>query len=201
MTAKEQSAEPPGRSRIKRQVYRLLLIIPITYLAVCLLVFLFQARIVYFPSRHVEIKPGDLGMAFEEVTLKTSDDVSIAGWYVPHDKPRGTVLFCHGNAGNIAGRLVDIQILHQMGYSVFIFDYRGFGASQGRPTEQGTYLDAEASWRYLLDVRRESPDRVVVFGRSLGGGRVDVHKPGGRRPSSLPVVACGPAVPVSIRLR
>ncbi|MBA7597299.1 hypothetical protein ES703_04301 [subsurface metagenome] len=82
---------------------------------------------------------------------------------------RGVVLFCHGNAGNISHRLESIQIFYDPGLSTFIFDYRGYGLSEGKTTEQGTYLDAKAVWRYLVQERKIEPASIIIFGRSLGG--------------------------------
>ena len=81
---------------------------------------------------------------------------------------RGVVLFCHGNAGNISHRLDSIRLFHELGLSVLIFDYRGYGQSSGKPTEQGTYRDADAAWDYLVEQRGISPAHIILFGRSLG---------------------------------
>ncbi len=163
---------------------RLLFLIPATYAAVCLFVYFFQTRLIYFPSRDIEYKPSDLGMAYEEVTLRTADGLSLGAWYVPAEKPAGTVLFCHGNAGNICDRLADLQILNRMRMNVLIFDYRGFGTSEGSPGEAGTYRDAEAAWQYLTTERGEPPERIVVFGRSLGGA-VAVELASRHQPAAL----------------
>jgi len=92
------------------------------------------------------------------------------------------ILFCHGNAGNISHRLESIQIFHRLGLNVFIFDYRGYGRSEGKPSEIGTYRDVEAVWQYLVEERQVSPNRIVVFGRSLGGAvaawSANRHTPG-----------------------
>ncbi len=79
------------------------------------------------------------------------------------------ILFCHGNGGNISHRLDSIQLFHRLGLSTFIFDYRGYGLSEGSPAEKGTYLDAEAAWNYLIRQRKVEPKKIIVFGRSLGG--------------------------------
>jgi hypothetical protein len=78
------------------------------------------------------------------------------------------VLFCHGNAGNISHRLDSIRLLHSLGLQVLIFDYRGYGHSEGAASEKGSYRDADAAWRYLVDVRGLPADRIILFGRSLG---------------------------------
>ena len=88
---------------------------------------------------------------------------------IPAPQPRGTVLFLHGNAGNISHRLDSVQMFHRLGYSTLIFDYRGYGNSGGTPSEQGTYRDAEAAWRYLAEQRHIPSCRIVLFGESLGG--------------------------------
>lgn len=129
-----------------------------------------QERLVYFPDADVRGTPADVGLRFERVWLTTSDGVRLLAWYIPHASPRGVVLFCHGNAGNISHRLDTVRVLASMGLSVLLFDYRGYGESEGEPTEEGTYKDAQAAWEYLT-IAREIPAReVIVWGRSLGGG-------------------------------
>ncbi len=126
------------------------------------------------PTRELIATPIDLGFSFEEVTLVTTDNEKLHAWFIPTnpDEKRAakTVLFMHGNAGNISHRLETIQIFHQLGLNVFIFDYRGYGKSTGSPNEKGTYLDATAAWNYLIHERKLSPDQIIIFGRSLGGG-------------------------------
>jgi len=164
------------------RVRRLVIVVVLAYLGVCVLARLLQSWLMYFPTRGYPTTPSDLGLDFEDLTLKTGDGVSIAAWFVPHADPKGTVIFCHGNAGNISDRLDSVKLLHNMGVNVLIFDYRGYGRSEGRPSEQGTYKDAEAAWRYLVDTRGELPQQVVLFGRSLGGAvAIDLakrHHPG-----------------------
>ncbi|WP_438501568.1 alpha/beta hydrolase [Nitrosococcus oceani] len=113
--------------------------------------------------------PAQIGLAFETVTLSTEDGITIKGWYLPAAKERGTILFFHGNAGNIAHRLDSLRLFHSLGLSSFIIDYRGYGHSQGHPTEVGTYQDAQAAWHYLTQQRQIPGRKIIVFGRSLGG--------------------------------
>lgn len=149
------------------------------------MVYLMQGRMIYLPDnpgRELSGTPADAGMDFEDVTLETADGVTVFGWFVPGRSHR-VLLFFHGNAGNISHRLESIRQLHGLGLSVFIVDYRGYGRSGGKPTEQGMYLDAQAAWAYLLD-RGFSPDEIVVFGRSLGAS-VAAHLAARRRPLAL----------------
>jgi fermentation-respiration switch protein FrsA (DUF1100 family) len=150
--------------------YILLLIIG-AYGAFALLLYMSQTKLLYYPnlpSREIAYTPDQLGIAYEEVNIRTSDDVLLHGWYVPVSRPRAVVLFFHGNAGNISHRLDSLKIFHDLNLSTFIFDYRGYGQSEGKVSEQGTYLDAEAAWLYLTKQRQIAPDNIVLFGRSLG---------------------------------
>ena len=100
--------------------------------------------------------------------LLAADGTRLHGWFVPATSPRGTLLFSHGNAGNIGHRLDSIRQFHSLGLNVLIYDYRGFGASEGKPTEAGTYLDVKAAWDYLLEERMIAAQEIIIFGRSLG---------------------------------
>ena len=142
------------------------------YLVLALALYLFQGKMVFlsnFPERALSASPGDIGLAFEDVRLTTSDAKQLHGWYVPAMDSRGVVLFFHGNAGNISHRLDSIRIFFELDLDVLIIDYRGYGQSSGKTTEQGTYLDAQAAWDYLTKDRGIPAERIIVFGRSLGG--------------------------------
>jgi len=139
------------------------------YIGLCLLMFIFQSRYVYFPSRAISATPAALPLPFEDVRFVTSDSKRIAAWFVPADPARGTILICHGNGGNIGDRLHAIQLFHELGLNVCIFDYRGYGNSTGSLSEKGTYEDALGAWNFLTQERRLPPDRIIVLGRSLGG--------------------------------
>ena len=147
-----------------------LLVIGGGYLAVAGLAFAFQDQLLYFPSRTLVTTPDRYGLAYETVRLDTADGERLHGWWIPAGDARGTLLFFHGNAGNISGRLESVKQFHQLGLNVLIIDYRGYGQSTGSPSEEGLYRDAEAAWQYLVNERGTDPARVVIFGRSLGGG-------------------------------
>jgi len=142
------------------------------YGGLALLLFLFQPSLVYYPEigREIAATPQQAGLPYEDVRLVTADGIALHGWFVPAGNPaRGTVLFLHGNAGNISHRLDSLQMFHRLGYNTLIVDYRGYGKSVGKPDEQGTYRDAAAAWDYLTQTRNIPPARIVLFGESLGG--------------------------------
>jgi hypothetical protein len=144
----------------------------IFYVLLCVTLYFMQERMVFLarlPGRALEVTPQDAGFKYDDVTTKTADGLALHGWYVYAQNPRGTVLFLHGNAGNISHRLDSIAIFHELGLNTFIIDYRGYGQSEGKPGEEGTYRDAEAAWEHLVSERGEDPARVIVFGRSIGG--------------------------------
>lgn len=142
------------------------------WLALLALVWLFlrwfEWRSVFIPYRQVENTPADFRLPFEDVTFTTADGVKLNGWYLPQSNAKLTVLFCHGNAGNISHRYEKLLILHDLGVNVFIFDYRGYGRSEGWPSEQGTYNDALAACDWLRQKKSIAPERIVVHGESLG---------------------------------
>jgi fermentation-respiration switch protein FrsA (DUF1100 family) len=168
--------------QLKRMIALVISGLVLGYLALVAFVYFRQAEMLYFPTRQIEATPENIGLSFDEVTIRTSDGLKIAAWYIPSPSERGVLLFCHGNAGNISHRLDSIRIFHNLGLSVLIFDYRGYGRSEGKPDEQGTYLDADAAWDYLVKVKGADPSRIVVFGRSLGsavGAELALrHRPG-----------------------
>lgn len=128
----------------------------------------FQDHLVYFPSKEITRTPADIGLTYKTVRFKSRDGLLLNGWFIPHSNNESVILYCYGNGGNVSHRLMHIDLLHAMGLSVFIFDYRGYGASEGRAHEEGTYQDAEAAWEYLLSIGYKS-DNIILYGQSLGG--------------------------------
>ena len=142
------------------------------YLALMLYLYFNQAKMIHlpdFPSRQVSATPQHIGLEYERVELTTDDGVQLEGWFLPAQQPRATLLFFHGNAGNISHRLDSLQLFHELGLAIFIFDYRGYGNSEGKPTEAGIYRDAETAWRYLIETRGIPSHEILLFGRSFGG--------------------------------
>jgi uncharacterized protein len=127
-----------------------------------------EPRMLYHPDHQIVQTPDQAGLKYEDVTLTTLDGIRINGWFVPVQDAKLTILFFHGNAGNISHRLEKLAILHDLGVNTFIIDYRGFGRSEGKPSEQGTYHDAQAAYEYLIQQRKLVPHSIIAYGESLG---------------------------------
>jgi uncharacterized protein len=128
-----------------------------------------EDRFIFHPERAINRDPSQIGLAFEDVFLTTQDGLQLHGWFIPHQESRATLVWFHGNAGNISDRLLNIKLLHDnIKADIFIFDYRGYGRSEGNISEEGTYLDGEAAIQYLLGRRNTGARQLVLFGRSLG---------------------------------
>ncbi|MBI4218535.1 MAG: alpha/beta hydrolase [Chloroflexi bacterium] len=127
-----------------------------------------ERNLVYFPDKTLLRKPDSLGLRYRDIWLRTRDRVQIHGWMID-DRSDRTVLLFHGNAGNISFRLGEVALLVQrLNVNVFLLDYRGFGLSDGRPSERGTRLDAAAAVEFLLEEVGTPVGRLIYFGRSLG---------------------------------
>jgi hypothetical protein len=127
---------------------------------------------IYFPMKGIAVTPQAEGLAYEDVYFVTSDGKRLHGWFIPHERARYTLLFCHGNAGNVSHRLAKLSILHDLGVNIFIFDYRGYGRSEGSPCESGFYKDAGAAYRYVTVERKIPPSAIVLYGESIGAAVV-----------------------------
>ncbi len=156
-------------SEIRQMLIYLLLALISIYVAMGAILYAFQSSFVYFPDRQIVSNPHNIDLPYDAVTFSAQDGVELFGWFVPALRERAVILFCHGNAGNISDRLQYIKMFNALDFSVFAFDYRGYGRSHGEPSEQGTYLDAQAAWDYLTQKRGVSPGDIVIFGESLGG--------------------------------
>ncbi|MCU0835740.1 MAG: alpha/beta hydrolase [Chromatiaceae bacterium] len=132
------------------------------------LMFLAQPGMIFFPTQRLDATPRDWGLAHQDVWLKTDDGLRLHGWYIPREGAERTLLFFHGNAGNISHRGESVAIFHRLGLNVLMVDYRGYGRSEGSPSEDGLYRDARAAWQWLTEEQRLEPEQIVVFGRSLG---------------------------------
>ena len=144
-------------------------IVLIGYTVFGIVIYFMQSSFLYYPVREIYYTPGDLGLTFEKVVFKSSDGLKLSGWYIPSKNSEFTVLFCHGNGGNMMHCLDSIKFFNELGLNFFIFDYRGYGSSEGRPGEEGTYLDAGAAYKWLTEEKKVKPETIIVFGWSLGG--------------------------------
>ena len=131
----------------------------------------FQHSRVFLPDRFPDgvWQPSSFGLHAEDVWFEARDGVRLHGWWVPHKRARCTVLYCHGNTGSIAGRIGVFKHLAKLRTNLLAFDYRGYGRSEGVPSEKGLYLDVRAAFDLLVDELRENPARIILFGHSLGG--------------------------------
>ena len=123
---------------------------------------------IYHPDSAVAQTPRAVSLNFREVSFHAADGIALHGWFMPHPHARFTLLHLHGNAGNISHRLRLYRRWHALGLSVFAFDYRGFGRSEGSPSEAGLQADAEAAWHWLVHTRGIAPEHIIIAGRSLG---------------------------------
>lgn len=142
--------------------------IVVVYAAIAILLYVGQTRLLFIPTHDIYRTPSSNGWRYDEVQLSV-DGETTHGWFVHGPQPaRGVVLFSHGNAGNIADRLESIGILRRLGFDVLAYDYGGYGRSTGSPSEARCYRDVRAMWRYLTEERSMAPEKIVLFGRSLG---------------------------------
>lgn len=175
-----------------------LLIIAIGFYAVLnLYVYYMQSNLIYFPDlagRELVSTPKDIGLDYQDVEFVTEDDIKLHGWFIPNENAEKTLLFFHGNAGNISHRLQSIDIFNRLGLNIFIIDYRGYGQSEGKITEKGSYRDAEAAWHHLVNTRGIDEDKIIVFGRSLGAS-IAAWLASKKKPSALIIESGFTSVP------
>lgn len=164
------------------------------YATLCVLAFVLQSRLVYFPDQEEAGTPADAGLEFREVTFRNRRGTDLHGWYIPRENASYTMLYCHGNAGNITHRIESIRQFHDLGLAVFIFDYSGYGKSGGRPGERATYADADAAWDFLTVEEGISPEQIILFGRSLGGA-IAIDLATQVEPAAMIVESCFTSVP------
>lgn len=163
------SLSSPPRARLW-QVWRILRVPLIAYVGLLIFLMLFENRLVFHP---VPFPVGDwqpAGLDFEDAEFSAEDGTALHGWYVRHESPRAVVLFLHGNAGNIAGRAEFLRRLHALRLSVLALDYRGFGRSEGSPTEAGVVADGRAAHAWLAEKTGKREQDIVLWGESLGCG-------------------------------
>ena len=131
----------------------------------------FEKKIIFHPAKFPEgyWNPVSLGLKAQDISFQSVDGVNLHGWFVPTPGARATLLWFHGNAGNLSHRLDNIQRLLPLNLNIFIFDYRGYGKSEGEPDEKGIYKDSQAAYNMVLELEGVTVNSLFLFGRSLGG--------------------------------
>jgi uncharacterized protein len=150
---------------------KLALLVALAYAGFAALLYFQQDRLLYYPGmgRELAATPDRLGLAFEDLAIRTEDGETLHAWWIRAGNARGAVILFHGNAGNISHRLDYAAMFDRLGFSTLLVEYRGYGRSTGSPSEQGTYRDAMASWRWLTETKGVPSSDIVLFGESLGG--------------------------------
>ena len=161
----------PLLTRVKKA--RRWLVPTVGLLVIAFMLYRFEHSQVYHPTRDAESTPDDVGRPAEEIWLNTSDGLRLHAWFFAAEKasPRArfVMLFCHGNGGNLTSRPGYYRAILETGVSLLTFDYRGYGRSDGQPSEAGTYTDAATAYQWLR-TRGFAPEHILVWGESLGGG-------------------------------
>lgn len=163
-----------GRASLRRTYTMLFTIIKlalVVYAGLLILMYFAQGRLLFIGGRVMDRTPADppFGWEYEDLDIPVDGETANA-WFIPAPSARGVVIFSHGNAGAIADRLESIQVFRELRFSVLIYDYGGYGKSTGKASEERAYADIRAMWRYLTEDRGIPPERIALFGRSLGGG-------------------------------
>lgn len=153
-----------GRFTWKRCLMDLWLLPLVVYASLALYAWLLADRHIFLPQ------PSSYGPSDDRVHLTTPDGVTLCAAYLPNPAARFTLLYSHGNAEDIGDAMPDLERLRDLGYAVFVYDYRGYGLSSGTPSTRGVCIDVETAYRYLRETLGLAPERIVLYGRSVGGG-------------------------------
>jgi uncharacterized protein len=128
-----------------------------------------EKKSIFYPMKQITSNPSIIGLDYRDIYFDTSDGKTIHAWFIPEENARFTVLFSHGNAGNIGHRMDKVAMMHDIGLNVFIYDYRGYGKSKGSPSEKGIYEDAYAAYEYLVYKLNVPNNSIILYGESIGG--------------------------------
>lgn len=173
----------PASGKLGWTLLRLVRIAALSYLGIVIVLMLMERSLIFFPMAYPQGEWNAQPPAAEDVFFTAEDGTQLHGWFAEHPDPRAIIVFAHGNAGNITHR-VDVlrRLYHDLGCSVMLFDYRGYGKSDGRPDEKGVLMDGRAARSYAAERSGLEPDQLVLMGRSLGTGVVvDLAADGGAR--------------------
>jgi len=168
---------------VLKYVFQFSIVVGSLYVIILTGAYVFQGNLLFIPGKEMIATPESVGLDYRDHYFETADGVKLHGWFIPGGDSNKFVQLSHGNAGNISGRVGLASVLNEAGFNVFMYDYRGYGKSEGHPSEQGLYKDAEGAMNFLkthYDVKNEN---IIQFGRSLGGAVASYvaakHKTGG----------------------
>jgi fermentation-respiration switch protein FrsA (DUF1100 family) len=154
----------------KKMILRTLIAAVLAAVAVLLVACLAKNSFIFYPRKGIELSPASIGWEFYDIFLETEDGIKINAWHLPSSEGRETILLLHGNGGNLTEMMGRVIVFRKMGFGILAIDYRGFGLSEGSPSEEGIYRDAEAAYEYLVDGKGLDPEDIIIYGFSLGGG-------------------------------
>ena len=155
---------------MKKKLALLLATITVCYFGYAFKISLNEENLVFHPKKEITQIPDLYHLEFQDVFFETKDHLKLHGWFFPANDAQKTLLFFHGNSGNVGSNLELISLfVTDLHVNVFGVDYRGFGKSEGHPSETGLYQDAQAAYEYLTQVRKINKDNIIIFGQSLGG--------------------------------
>lgn len=155
------------------------------YLTLLVYYFVMQKSVIFYPTKDYAKPP--IGFNIEEIFIKTQDGQDLHAWWMDRDADAGTVIFFHGNAGNLTDRSFRMDIFKRLNLNVLMIDYRGYGKSSGKiEKENDLYLDGEAAWMFLTEKKNIDPKNIIIWGRSVGGA-VAVYLAQGRDINALVV--------------
>ncbi len=152
-----------------RILFYILVILGLVMAGILALARYLESAGVFFPSSRMDVDAAVMGLPWEDIFYKTKDHHTINGWFFKNPRAHATIIFAHGNAGNMSDRLFKIKFFYNLGLNVFIFDYRGYGKSEGRPTEAGIYLDGQGAYDYLQSRGDVDMTKIILYGASIGG--------------------------------
>lgn len=164
------SSDLSPKSFFKSPIAVAAVVVAAAYLSACAWLYFRQDSLIFHPRPDWKATPREAGLEYEQVSFEAADGTALSGWFTPASPERGVILFCHGNSNNISYELGPLKVFHDLGFSMLLFDYRGYGHSDGHPSEKGMAMDAEAALDYLVKTRGIPMNRIVIQGRSLGGG-------------------------------
>jgi fermentation-respiration switch protein FrsA (DUF1100 family) len=160
----------PARGKLAWALWRIARLPLVAYLLVLLMFAHWENSLIYFPMKYPAGDWEPFGLKVDDATFTAADGTQLHGWYSPADQPIAVILFCHGNAGNVTHRADALQAVQAMQASILVFDYRGYGRSEGTPSEAGVLADARAARKWLAERAGVGEQDVVLMGESLGGG-------------------------------